>query len=173
RFRTTSGLDSAVDPIQVKNVTFEHVKGVEEAKNELQDVVEFLKNPQKFTVLGGKLPKGILLVGPPGTGKTLLARAVAGEADVPFYYASGSEFDEMFVGVGAKEAKANAPCVIFIDELDSVGGKRIESPMHPYSRQTINQLLAEMDGFKPNEGVIVVGATNFAEALDKYVSSLN
>ncbi|XP_024136217.1 ATP-dependent zinc metalloprotease YME1L1 isoform X2 [Oryzias melastigma] len=173
RFRTTSGLDSAVDPIQMKNVTFEHVKGVEEAKNELQDVVEFLKNPQKFTVLGGKLPKGILLVGPPGTGKTLLARAVAGEADVPFYYASGSEFDEMFVGVGAsrirnlfKEAKANAPCVIFIDELDSVGGKRIESPMHPYSRQTINQLLAEMDGFKPNEGVIVIGATNFAEALD-------
>uniref|UniRef100_A0A672ZAV9 ATP-dependent zinc metalloprotease YME1L1 n=1 Tax=Sphaeramia orbicularis TaxID=375764 RepID=A0A672ZAV9_9TELE len=173
RFRTTSGLDSAVDPIQMKNVTFEHVKGAEEAKNELQDVVEFLKNPQKFTVLGGKLPKGILLVGPPGTGKTLLARAVAGEADVPFYYASGSEFDEMFVGVGAsrirnlfKEAKANAPSVIFIDELDSVGGKRIESPMHPYSRQTINQLLAEMDGFKPNEGVIVIGATNFAEALD-------
>ncbi|XP_032407535.1 ATP-dependent zinc metalloprotease YME1L1 isoform X2 [Xiphophorus hellerii] len=173
RFRTTSGLDSAVDPVQMKNVTFEHVKGVEEAKNELQDVVEFLKKPQKFTVLGGKLPKGILLVGPPGTGKTLLARAVAGEADVPFYYASGSEFDEMFVGVGAsrirnlfKEAKANAPCVIFIDELDSVGGKRIESPMHPYSRQTINQLLAEMDGFKPNEGVIVIGATNFAEALD-------
>ncbi|RXN35313.1 ATP-dependent zinc metalloprotease YME1L1-like protein [Labeo rohita] len=153
RFRTTSGLDSAVDPVQMKNVTFEHVKGVEEAKNELQEVVEFLRNPQKFTVLGGKLPKGILLVGPPGTGKTLLARAVAGEADVPFYYASGSEFDEMFVGVGAsrirnlfREAKANAPCVIFIDELDSVGGKRIESPMHPYSRQTINQLLAEMDG---------------------------
>uniref|UniRef100_A0A673MEI1 ATP-dependent zinc metalloprotease YME1L1 n=1 Tax=Sinocyclocheilus rhinocerous TaxID=307959 RepID=A0A673MEI1_9TELE len=172
-YRTTSGLDSAVDPIQMKNVTFEHVKGVEEAKNELQDVVEFLRTPQKFTVLGGKLPKGILLVGPPGTGKTLLARAVAGEADVPFYYASGSEFDEMFVGVGAsrirnlfKEAKASAPCVIFIDELDSVGGKRIESPMHPYSRQTINQLLAEMDGFKPNEGVIVIGATNFAEALD-------
>ncbi|XP_031439852.1 ATP-dependent zinc metalloprotease YME1L1 [Clupea harengus] len=173
RFRTTAGLDSAVDPVQVKNVTFEHVKGVDEAKSELQEVVEFLRNPQKFTVLGGKLPKGILLVGPPGTGKTLLARAVAGEADVPFYYASGSEFDEMFVGVGAsrirnlfKEAKANAPCVIFIDELDSVGGKRIESPMHPYSRQTINQLLAEMDGFKPNEGVIVIGATNFAEALD-------
>ncbi|XP_061613850.1 ATP-dependent zinc metalloprotease YME1L1 isoform X2 [Phyllopteryx taeniolatus] len=173
RFRTTSGLDSALDPIQMKNVTFEHVKGVEEAKNELQEVVEFLRSPQKFTVLGGKLPKGILLVGPPGTGKTLLARAVAGEADVPFYYASGSEFDEMFVGVGAsrirnlfKEAKENAPCVIFIDELDSVGGKRIESPMHPYSRQTINQLLAEMDGFKPNEGVIVIGATNFAEALD-------
>uniref|UniRef100_A0A8C5HZ06 ATP-dependent zinc metalloprotease YME1L1 n=1 Tax=Gouania willdenowi TaxID=441366 RepID=A0A8C5HZ06_GOUWI len=149
------------------------MKVSEEAKNELQEVVEFLKNPQKFTVLGGKLPKGILLIGPPGTGKTLLARAVAGEADVPFYYASGSEFDEMFVGVGAsrirnlfKEAKANAPCVIFIDELDSVGGKRIESPMHPYARQTINQLLAEMDGFKPNEGVIVIGATNFAQALD-------
>ncbi|XP_070774602.1 ATP-dependent zinc metalloprotease YME1L1b [Enoplosus armatus] len=173
RFRTTSGLDSAVDPVQMKNVTFEHVKGVEEAKNELQEVVEFLKNPQKFTALGGKLPKGVLLVGPPGTGKTLMARAVAGEADVPFYYASGSEFDEMFVGVGAsrirnlfREAKANAPCVIFIDELDSVGGKRIESPMHPYSRQTINQLLAEMDGFKPNEGVIIIGATNFPEALD-------
>uniref|UniRef100_A0A2K6K0D9 ATP-dependent zinc metalloprotease YME1L1 n=2 Tax=Rhinopithecus TaxID=542827 RepID=A0A2K6K0D9_RHIBE len=173
RFRTTTGLDSAVDPVQMKNVTFEHVKGVEEAKQELQEVVEFLKNPQKFTILGGKLPKGILLVGPPGTGKTLLARAVAGEADVPFYYASGSEFDEMFVGVGAsrirnlfREAKANAPCVIFIDELDSVGGKRIESPMHPYSRQTINQLLAEMDGFKPNEGVIIIGATNFPEALD-------
>ncbi|KAG7227314.1 hypothetical protein INR49_000318 [Caranx melampygus] len=122
RFRTTSGLDSAVDPVQMKNVTFEHVKGVEEAKNELQEVVEFLKNPQKFTALGGKLPKG--------------------------------------------EGKANAPCVIFIDELDSVGGKRIESPMHPYSRQTINQLLAEMDGFKPNEGVIIIGATNFPEALD-------
>ncbi|XP_040307074.1 ATP-dependent zinc metalloprotease YME1L1 isoform X3 [Herpailurus yagouaroundi] len=122
RFRTTTGLDSAVDPVQMKNVTFEHVKGVEEAKQELQEVVEFLKNPQKFTVLGGKLPKG--------------------------------------------EAKANAPCVIFIDELDSVGGKRIESPMHPYSRQTINQLLAEMDGFKPNEGVIIIGATNFPEALD-------
>lgn len=173
RFRTTSGLDSAVDPVQMKNVTFEHVKGVEEAKNELQEVVEFLKNPQKFTALGGKLPKGVLLVGPPGTGKTLLARAVAGEADVPFYYASGSEFDEMFVGVGAsrvrnlfREAKANAPCVIFIDELDSVGGKRIESPMHPYSRQTINQLLAEMDGFKTNEGVIIIGATNFPSALD-------
>ncbi|XP_028284353.1 ATP-dependent zinc metalloprotease YME1L1b isoform X2 [Parambassis ranga] len=168
-----SGLDSAVDPVHMKNVTFEHVKGVEEAKNELQEVVEFLKNPQKFTALGGKLPKGVLLVGPPGTGKTLLARAVAGEADVPFYYASGSEFDEMFVGVGAsrirnlfREAKGNAPCVIFIDELDSVGGKRIESPMHPYSRQTINQLLAEMDGFKPNEGVIIIGATNFPEALD-------
>uniref|UniRef100_A0A4W6DY29 ATP-dependent zinc metalloprotease YME1L1 n=1 Tax=Lates calcarifer TaxID=8187 RepID=A0A4W6DY29_LATCA len=168
--RVESGYDG---PVESESYTPAFMKVMEEAKSELQDVVEFLKNPQKFTVLGGKLPKGILLVGPPGTGKTLLARAVAGEADVPFYYASGSEFDEMFVGVGAgrirnlfKEAKANAPCVIFIDELDSVGGKRIESPMHPYSRQTINQLLAEMDGFKPNEGVIVIGATNFAEALD-------
>ncbi|ETE66481.1 ATP-dependent zinc metalloprotease YME1L1 [Ophiophagus hannah] len=174
RFRASSGLDAAVDPIQMKNITFEHVKGVDEAKQELQEIVEFLKNPQKFTILGGKLPKGVLLVGPPGTGKTLLARAVAGEADVPFYYASGSEFDEMFVGVGAsrirnlfKEAKANAPSVIFIDELDSVGGKRVESPMHPYSKQTINQLLAEMDGFKSNEGIIIIGATNFPEALDK------
>lgn len=172
-FRASSPFGAAMDPVQMKNVTFEHVKGVEEAKNELQDVVEFLRNPQKFTVLGGKLPKGILLVGPPGTGKTLLARAVAGEADVPFYYMSGSEFDEVFVGVGAsrvrnlfKEAKASAPCVIFIDELDSVGGKRIDSAVHPYARQTINQLLSEMDGFKPNEGVIVIGATNFVEALD-------
>ncbi|XP_032090720.1 ATP-dependent zinc metalloprotease YME1L1 isoform X1 [Thamnophis elegans] len=173
RFRASSGLDAAVDPIQMKNITFDHVKGVDEAKQELQEIVEFLKNPQKFTILGGKLPKGVLLVGPPGTGKTLLARAVAGEADVPFYYASGSEFDEMFVGVGAsrirnlfKEAKANSPSVIFIDELDSVGGKRVESPMHPYSKQTINQLLAEMDGFKSNEGIIIIGATNFPEALD-------
>lgn len=172
RFRT--GIYSHTYTVPKKNVvTFEQVKGVEEAKNELQEVVEFLKNPKKFTILGGKLPKGVLLVGPPGTGKTLLARAVAGEADVPYYYASGSEFDEMYVGVGAtrirnlfKEAKKNAPCVIFIDELDSVGGKRVESPNHPYSRQTINQLLAEMDGFQPTEGVIVIGATNFAEALD-------
>uniref|UniRef100_A0A8C5Q1E6 ATP-dependent zinc metalloprotease YME1L1 n=1 Tax=Leptobrachium leishanense TaxID=445787 RepID=A0A8C5Q1E6_9ANUR len=172
RFRTT-GFDAAIDPVQMKNVTFDQVKGIDEAKQELQEVVEFLKNPKKFTALGGKLPKGLLLVGPPGTGKTLLARAVAGEADVPFFYATGSEFDEMFVGIGAsrirnlfKDAKNSAPCVIFIDELDSVGGKRVESPMHPYARQTINQLLAEMDGFKPNEGVIIIGATNFPEALD-------
>ncbi|XP_030898029.1 ATP-dependent zinc metalloprotease YME1L1 [Leptonychotes weddellii] len=172
RFRTTTGLDSAVDPVQMKNVTFEHVKGQCEGwakwvKGKGRNVLPVVEWFYLFFLLG------ILLVGPPGTGKTLLARAVAGEADVPFYYASGSEFDEMFVGVGAsrirnlfREAKANAPCVIFIDELDSVGGKRIESPMHPYSRQTINQLLAEMDGFKPNEGVIIIGATNFPEALD-------
>uniref|UniRef100_A0A2K5HGA5 ATP-dependent zinc metalloprotease YME1L1 n=1 Tax=Colobus angolensis palliatus TaxID=336983 RepID=A0A2K5HGA5_COLAP len=137
RFRTTTGLDSAVDPVQMKNVTFEHVKGVEEAKQELQEVVEFLKNPQKFTILGGKLPKGILLVGPPGTGKTLLARAVAGEADVPFYYASGSEFDEMFVGVGASRI-----------------------------RNLFNNCFFFLYSFKPNEGVIIIGATNFPEALD-------
>uniref|UniRef100_H0XE59 ATP-dependent zinc metalloprotease YME1L1 n=1 Tax=Otolemur garnettii TaxID=30611 RepID=H0XE59_OTOGA len=167
RFRTTTGLDSAVDPVQMKNVTFEHVKGVTHSEIEVESKKNHLCHSCVLSFLG------ILLVGPPGTGKTLLARAVAGEADVPFYYASGSEFDEMFVGVGAsrirnlfREAKANAPCVIFIDELDSVGGKRIESPMHPYSRQTINQLLAEMDGFKPNEGVIIIGATNFPEALD-------
>ncbi|XP_068604658.1 ATP-dependent zinc metalloprotease YME1L1-like [Brachionichthys hirsutus] len=172
-FPTTSGLDYALDPAQRRRVTFEHVKGVDEAKNELQDVVEFLKNPQKFTVLGGKLPKGVLLIGPPGTGKTLLARAVAGEADVPFFCASASEFDELLVGVGAsrirslfREAKANTPCVVFIDELDSVGGKRAESSIHPYSRQTINQLLAELDGFKPNEGVIIIGATNLPDTLD-------
>uniref|UniRef100_A0A8C2REC3 ATP-dependent zinc metalloprotease YME1L1 n=1 Tax=Capra hircus TaxID=9925 RepID=A0A8C2REC3_CAPHI len=168
RFRTTTGLDSAVDPVQMKNVTFEHVKGVSQA------VVRILELPPLLSVLQ-RGERGILLVGPPGTGKTLLARAVAGEADVPFYYASGSEFDEMFVGVGAsrirnlfREAKANAPCVIFIDELDSVGGKRIESPMHPYSRQTINQLLILffLNSFKPNEGVIIIGATNFPEALD-------
>uniref|UniRef100_A0A8C9SS26 ATP-dependent zinc metalloprotease YME1L1 n=1 Tax=Scleropages formosus TaxID=113540 RepID=A0A8C9SS26_SCLFO len=157
-------------PTESEGYTPGFMKGVEEAKNELQEVciccIFLLCN-------GAQITYWILLVGPPGTGKTLLARAVAGEADVPFYYASGSEFDEMFVGVGAsrirnlfKEAKANAPCVIFIDELDSVGGKRIESPMHPYSRQTINQLLAEMDGFKPNEGIIIIGATNFPEALD-------
>ncbi|XP_068615286.1 ATP-dependent zinc metalloprotease YME1L1-like isoform X1 [Brachionichthys hirsutus] len=172
-FRTAPGSDSPLGSNQMKDVTFEHVKGVDEAKNELRDVVEFLKNPQKFTALGGKLPKGILLIGPPGTGKTLLARAMAGEADVPFYPTSGSEFDEMFVGVGAsrirnlfKEAKANAPCVIFIDELDSVGGRRTESSLHPHARQSINQLLAEMDGFKRNEGVIVLGGTNLAESLD-------
>ncbi|XP_012658715.1 ATP-dependent zinc metalloprotease YME1L1-like [Otolemur garnettii] len=174
RFRTKRWFDSAwVDPVYMKNVSFEHVKGVDEAKQKLQEVVEFLKNPLKFTVLGCKLPKGILLVGPPGTGKTLLAQAMAGEADVPFYYVSGSEFDEMFLGLGAcrirnlfREAKANAPCIVCIDELDSVGGKRIQSPMDPYSRQTINQLLAEMDCLKCTEGVIIIGATNFPEALD-------
>merc|ERR1712032_1086559 len=143
-------------------------------KKELRDVVEFLMNPDKFSALGGKLPKGCLLVGPPGTGKTLLARAVAGEAGVPFFYASGSEFDEVLVGQGArrvrdlfKAAKERAPCVIFLDEIDSVGGKRSSSDLHPYANQTINQLLNEMDGFVSNEGVIVLGATNMRDHLDK------
>ena len=155
-------------------VTFDDVKGCDEAKQELREVVEFLMNPDKFSALGGKLPKGCLLVGPPGTGKTLLARAVAGEAGVPFFYASGSEFDEVLVGQGArrvrdlfKAAKERAPCVIFLDEIDSVGGKRSSSDLHPYANQTINQLLNEMDGFVSNEGVIVLGATNMRDHLDK------
>ncbi len=155
-------------------VTFDDVKGCDEAKTELEDIVEFLMNPEKFTALGGKLPKGVLLVGPPGTGKTLMAKAVAGQANVPFFHAAGSEFDEVFVGQGArrirdlfKAAKQKAPCVIFIDEIDSVGSKRINSAMHPYANQTINQLLSEMDGFLENEGVIIMGATNRKEALDK------
>lgn len=156
------------------DVTFDDVKGCDEAKQELQEVVEFLMNPEKFSALGGKLPKGCLLSGPPGTGKTLLARAVAGQAGVPFFHASGSEFDEVLVGQGArrvrdlfKAAKEKAPCVIFIDEIDSVGGKRSSSVLHPYANQTINQLLSEMDGFLSNEGVIVLGATNRSEDLDK------
>jgi len=155
------------------DVTFEDVKGCDEAKQELQEVVEFLMNPDKFSSLGGRLPKGCLLVGPPGTGKTLLARAVAGQAGVPFFHASGSEFDEVLVGQGArrvrdlfKAAKTKAPCVIFIDEIDSVGSKRTSSVLHPYANQTINQLLSEMDGFMSNEGVIVLGATNRSEDLD-------
>merc|ERR1719295_851691 len=155
-------------------VNFDDVRGCDEAKRELQDVVEFLMNPDKFSALGGKLPKGCLLEGPPGTGKTLLAKAVAGQAGVPFFQASGSEFDEVLVGQGArrvrdlfKEAKKRAPCVIFIDEIDSVGGKRSSSTLHPYANQTINQLLAEMDGFVSNEGVIVIGATNRKDQLDQ------
>jgi ATP-dependent metalloprotease len=155
-------------------ITFDDVKGCDEAKQELQEVVEFLMNPDKFSALGGKLPKGCLLVGPPGTGKTLLARAVAGQAGVPFFHASGSEFDEVLVGQGArrvrdlfKAAKERAPCVIFIDEIDSVGSKRTSSTLHPYANQTINQLLSEMDGFVSNEGVIVLGATNRSDDLDK------
>ena len=136
--------------------------------------MDFLRNPQKFEKLGAKLPSGVLLVGPPGTGKTLLARAIAGEADVPFFFAAGSEFDEMFVGVGAKKvrklfaaAKEHSPCIIFIDELDSIGGSRVANDHQPYARQTLNQLLVELDGFDQTEGVIVIGATNFPEVLDK------
>lgn len=156
------------------DVTFADVKGCDESKQELADIVEFLKKPTKFSRLGGKLPKGVLLVGPPGTGKTLLARAVAGEAGVPFFHAAGSEFDEILVGQGARrvrdlfeKAKQKTPCVIFIDEIDSIGGKRSNSMFHPYANQTVNQLLSEMDGFSQNEGVIVMGATNRANDLDK------
>ena len=155
-------------------VTFADVAGVDEAKDELREVIEFLKTPEKFTRLGGKIPKGILLVGPPGTGKTLLARAVAGEAGVTFFSISGSEFVEMFVGVGAarvrglfEQAKVKAPCIIFIDELDAIGKARGMGPMaHEEREQTLNQLLVEMDGFDPRIGVILMAATNRPEILD-------
>jgi len=156
-------------------VSFSDVAGVDEAANELREIVEFLKNPSKYTNLGGKIPKGVLLVGPPGTGKTLLARAVAGEAHVPFFSLSGSEFVEMFVGVGAarvrdlfSQAEAKAPCIVFIDELDALGKIRIQTPMgsHEEREQTLNQLLAEMDGFDPRKAVIIMGATNRPEVLD-------
>lgn len=172
-FRMNVGNGNEVHPEDI-TVSFEDVRGVEEAKQELQEIVEFLRNPEKFTSLGAELPKGVLLVGPPGTGKTLLARAVAGEAGVPFFHAAGPEFDEILVGQGARRvrdlfraAKMRAPCVIFIDEIDSVGAKRSNSVLHPYANQTINQLLAEMDGFHKNEGVIVLGATNRRDDLDK------
>jgi len=158
------------------DIVFDDVKGCDEAKHELQEIVDFLMNPDKFTKLGGKLPNGVLLSGPPGTGKTLLAKAVAGEAGVPYFHAAGSEFDEVFVGSGARRvrdlfraAKARAPCVIFIDEMDSVGGKRTTSTLHPHANQTINQLLSEMDGFASNEGVIVLAATNRPDQLDKAI----
>jgi len=163
-----------IDPkAESQKARFSDVHGCDEAKDELQELVDFLRNPEKFSNLGGKLPKGVLLVGPPGTGKTLLARAVAGEAGVPFFYMSGSEFDEIYVGVGAKRvrelfttAKAKSPSIIFIDELDAIGGKR-NSRDATYVRQTLNQLLTEMDGFAQNSGVIILGATNFPESLDK------
>jgi cell division protease FtsH len=156
-------------------VRFEDVAGVDEAEEELKEIVEFLKTPKKYTSIGGRIPKGVLLVGPPGTGKTLLARAVAGEAKVPFFSLSGSEFVEMFVGVGASrvrdlfaQADAKAPCIVFIDELDALGKVRIQSPMgsHEEREQTLNQLLAEMDGFDARKGVIIMGATNRPEVLD-------
>jgi cell division protease FtsH len=156
-------------------VRFTDVAGVDEAREELKEIVEFLKNPKKYTNLGGRIPKGVLLVGPPGTGKTLLARAVAGEAHVPFFSLSGSEFVEMFVGVGAarirdlfQQAEAKAPCIVFIDELDALGKARVQSPIgsHEEREQTLNQLLAEMDGFDSRKGVIIMGATNRPEVLD-------
>ncbi len=158
-----------------KKITFADVAGIDEAKEELKEVVEFLKTPEKFQRLGGKIPKGVLLVGMPGTGKTLLARAVAGEANVPFFSISGSDFVEMFVGVGAArvrdlfaQAQNHAPCIIFIDELDALGKARGVNPMgrHDEQEQTLNQLLAEMDGFDPNTGVIIMAATNRPEILD-------
>jgi cell division protease FtsH len=156
-------------------VSFADVAGVDEAAQELREVVEFLKTPRKYTNLGGKIPKGVLLVGPPGTGKTLLARAVAGEAKVPFFSLSGSEFVEMFVGVGAArvrdlfaQAEAKAPCIVFIDELDALGKVRVQSPIgsHEEREQTLNQLLAEMDGFDPRKAIIIMAATNRPEVLD-------
>jgi cell division protease FtsH len=156
-------------------VSFADVAGVDEAAQELREVVEFLKTPKKYTNLGGKIPKGVLLVGPPGTGKTLLARAVAGEAKVPFFSLSGSEFVEMFVGVGAArvrdlfaQAEAKAPCIVFIDELDALGKVRQQSPIgsHEEREQTLNQLLAEMDGFDARKAIIIMGATNRPEVLD-------
>jgi cell division protease FtsH len=156
-------------------VRFADVAGVEEAEEELKEIVEFLQTPKKYTNLGGRIPKGVLLVGPPGTGKTLLARAVAGEAHVPFFSMSGSEFVEMFVGVGAarirdlfQQAEAKAPCIVFIDELDALGKARTQSPFgsHEEREQTLNQLLAEMDGFDSRKGVIIMGATNRPEVLD-------
>jgi len=160
---------------QGRKVTFKDVAGVEEAKEELQEIIEFLKEPQKFQKLGGKIPKGVLLMGPPGTGKTLLARAIAGEANVPFFSISGSDFVEMFVGVGAsrvrdlfEQGKKNAPCIVFIDEIDAVGRHRGAGlgGGHDEREQTLNQLLVEMDGFETNEGVILIAATNRPDVLD-------
>ncbi len=160
---------------QKKKATFKDVAGIDEAKDELEEIIEFLKDPQKFQKLGGKIPKGVLLMGPPGTGKTLLARAIAGEADVPFFSISGSDFVEMFVGVGAsrvrdlfEQGKKNAPCIIFMDEIDAVGRHRGAGlgGGHDEREQTLNQLLVEMDGFESNEGVILIAATNRPDVLD-------
>ena len=160
---------------QQKKVTFKDVAGVEEAKEELQEIIEFLREPQKFQKLGGRIPKGVILIGPPGTGKTLLARAIAGEANVPFFSISGSDFVEMFVGVGAsrvrdlfEQGKKNAPCIVFIDEIDAVGRHRGAGlgGGHDEREQTLNQLLVEMDGFESNEGVILIAATNRPDVLD-------
>lgn len=168
-------LGAKADKIKVEtsDVRFSDVLGADEAREELEEIVEFLRDPARFTGLGGKLPKGVLLTGPPGTGKTLLARAVAGEAGVPFYFMSGSEFDEIYVGVGAKRlrelfdsARKNAPAIVFIDELDAIGGKR-DTKDQAYARQTLNQLLVELDGFHQNSNVIFIAATNFPEMLDK------
>mmetsp|Transcript_39978 Transcript_39978/g.40774 ORF Transcript_39978/g.40774 Transcript_39978/m.40774 type:complete len:745 (-) Transcript_39978:871-3105(-) len=166
------GMGSATHQAEHSDKSFNDVVGIDEAKGELQEIVQYLKDPKKFTRLGGKLPKGVLLTGPPGTGKTLLARAIAGEAGVPFFFASGSEFEEMFVGVGARRvrdlfdtAKSKSPCIVFIDEIDAIGGSR-HLKEQSSMKMTLNQLLVEMDGFEQNNGVIVIAATNFPETLD-------
>ena len=157
------------------NVTFDDVAGVEEAKDEVCEIVEFLKNPGAFTAIGGRIPRGVLLVGPPGCGKTLLAKAIAGEADVPFFSISGSDFVEMFVGVGAsrvrdlfKQARESAPCIIFLDEIDAVGRRRGTGigGGHDEREQTLNEILVEMDGFDTDQGIIVIAATNRPDVLD-------
>ncbi|RHZ81455.1 hypothetical protein Glove_120g68 [Diversispora epigaea] len=169
----TGSSQSEFEPSSQQVVKFSDVHGVDEAKGELEELVEFLRDPSKFTGLGGRLPKGVLLTGPPGTGKTLLARAVAGEAGVPFFFMSGSEFDEMYVGVGARRvrelfasARRKAPSIVFIDELDAIGSKRNPKDQ-TYMKQTLNQLLVDLDGFSQTEGVIFIAATNFPELLDK------
>ena len=159
------------------SITFDDVAGLKEAKTEIMEIVDFLKNPEHYTRLGAKIPKGVMLVGPPGTGKTLMAKAVAGEAQVPFFFLSGSEFVEMFVGVGAsrvrdlfKQAKEHAPSIVFIDEIDAVGRARNRANVFQANDErenTLNQLLAELDGFGVNTGVIVLAATNRADILDK------
>ncbi|GKT47090.1 mitochondrial inner membrane i-AAA protease supercomplex subunit YME1 [Colletotrichum spaethianum] len=172
-FKRPGGKVDSEAKAENQTTRFADVHGADEAKDELQELVDFLRNPDKFSTLGGKLPKGILMVGPPGTGKTLLARAVAGEAGVPFFYMSGSEFDEVYVGVGAKRvrdlfasAKSKSPAIIFIDELDAIGGRR-NTRDAAYHKQTLNQLLTELDGFEQNSGVVIIAATNFPELLDK------